>query len=221
MDYKKNKKLTLVTILFFSFCGICAVIGFFLKQKAKEQKQYQLMIQDAGYPTSSSVTEVPTVSLEQEKVSSSSDLEEVPNWIYVHVCGAVQKEGVYTLLEGSRGVDAIEVAGGFIEGAATAYCNLAETLVDGMKLYIPFEEELSQEDWQEEMEAEHTETSYVNINTADKALLMTLPGIGESKAEKILQYRVTVGKFETVEDLMNVSGIGQSIFNSLCDKITV
>ena len=139
----------------------------------------------------------------------------------MHVCGAVAKEDVYVLPEGSRGIDAIQAAGGFTVEAATAYCNLAEELTDGMRLYIPTKEEVDAGLVPVVSSQEEQSTGIVNINTAEKEKLMTLPGIGESKAENIVKYRSKVGRFQTIEELKNVSGIGEALFESLCDKITV
>ena len=123
--------------------------------------------------------------------------------------------------QGSRGVDAVDAAGGFTVKAATAYCNLAEVLVDGMRLYIPTQEEVDSGSVAAVSGQENVSDGTVNINTADKEVLMTLPGIGATKAENIVKYRSRVGSFQTLEELMNVSGIGQAVFEALRDKITL
>lgn len=136
--------------------------------------------------------------------------------IYIHVCGAVMKEGVIMLPEGSRGQDALDAAGGFAENAARDAVNLAETLTDGTKLYFPTTEETAGGMWTAE-----EKSGLVNINTAGVEVLCTLPGIGESKAKSIVAYREANGSFGNIEDIMKVSGIKDNAFNKIKDLITV
>lgn len=141
-------------------------------------------------------------------------------YIYVHVCGAVAAPGVLKLPVGSRGADALILAGGFTEDALEDYINLAERLEDGQKLYFPTREEA--ELWQEEEEeARQEESALVNINTAEEARLCTLPGIGESRAKDIIAYREAHGSFAKTEDIMRVSGIKESVYRKISSLITV
>ncbi len=137
--------------------------------------------------------------------------------IAVYVCGQVVNPGVVYLPEDARVVDAVEAAGGLTESADGEYINLAARVSDGEKLYIP--------DLQESeilrMQEQKLSLGYVNINTADKELLMTLPGIGESKAQDIIDYRTEHGGFSTEEDVMKISGIKESLFEKIKDKIVV
>ncbi|MCM1189900.1 MAG: helix-hairpin-helix domain-containing protein [bacterium] len=133
--------------------------------------------------------------------------------IYVYVCGAVNTPGVVKLREGSRAADALKEAGGFREDAGTDLVNLAAKLSDGEKLYIPTADE--------ESYSQQTDSGLININTADAALLCTLPGIGESRAADIISYREKNGLFETCEDIMKVPGIKTSVYGKICDRITV
>ena len=135
--------------------------------------------------------------------------------IYVYVCGAVKNPGVVALPEGSRGYAALEAAGGFNEDAKTDYVNLAARLSDGEKLYFPTAEEIN------DFQQEEAEGGLIDINTADAATLCTLPGIGESRAADIINYRENQGRFETCEDIMKVPGIKTSVYQKICDKITV
>ncbi len=155
---------------------------------------------------------------ESEEESSSTET------IFVHVCGAVKEEGVYELPAGSRYQDAISAAGGFREDASTSYLNLATVLVDGEKLQVPTEEEAASREALDEAEAlaaSEAADSLININTATKEELMTLPGIGEARAEAIIQYREENGGFSCIEDIMNVSGIKEASFAKLKEKIKV
>jgi competence protein ComEA len=162
---------------------------------------------------------------------TDSEEENQPGTVKVFVCGAVLQEGVYTLKEGSRIDSALKLAGGFAKDADTDYVNLAETVEDGQKIYFPREGE-------EVTEAQSKETAttgssdatssqsqensaLVNINTADIEGLKTLPDIGETRAQRILAYRQSNGNFASKEDIKNVSGIGDSIYESIKDYITV
>ncbi len=147
--------------------------------------------------------------------------------IFVYVCGAVKESGLYEMPKGSRGLNAVEMAGGFAEGADRDYLNLAAVLTDGQRLYIPFlkdTESISPGDRIEGGDGEHGAVgtvSKVNINTAGVEELMTLSGIGEARAKDIIAYRTKVGAFLTIEEIMNVSGIGESRFEKIKDSIRV
>ena len=135
------------------------------------------------------------------------------DYITVFVCGAVKNEGVYELEVGARANDGLEAAGGFSEDADTVAVNLADVLEDGQKLYFPVSgEQLTDASGAGQ---ETSEQSLVNINSADAAELMTLPGIGEAKASQIVEYRRKNGAFSCKEDLKNVSGIGDNIYEKL------
>ena len=155
--------------------------------------------------------------------------ESVAGSCFVHICGAVKFPGVYELPEGSRIFEAVELAGGLTEEACGEYQNQAQKITDGMKIYIPTTEQMESAEaeqhlWTEEAEGAETSSQTegkININTADKELLMTLPGIGESRAESIISYRDTSGSFAKIEDIMQVSGIKQGAYEKLKDKISV
>lgn len=154
--------------------------------------------------------------------------------IIVHVIGEVNKPGVVKLEEGSRIIDAINAAGGQTENADLSKVNLAYIIEDGTQIYIPkynenlTETSLVRDDAGDEIIKEsivNNEGSAnkikVNINSATKEKLITLPGIGDSMADKIIAYRTQNGKFEKIEDIKKVSGIGDSKFNNIKDLITV
>ena len=156
--------------------------------------------------------------------NGSLDVSETAGTIYVHICGCVVNPGVYELQSGSRLCDGVEAAGGFTAEAATDYANLAGVMEDGIQYDILSEEEVSA---LSVSNSDNEETSHydcegrLNINLATEEELKLLPGIGEAKAEGILKYRDENGDFSAITDLMNVSGIGQSIFESIEGYITV
>jgi len=155
-----------------------------------------------------------------ETVGESGDAKT----FFVYVCGAVKKPGVYELAEGSRIFEAILLAGGFCEDACEEYVNQAQEITDAMKIYIPTTAQAEDGEFPIE-EADRTqaaeEPSLVNINTADKEKLLTLSGIGESRAEAIIAYRENNGGFAVIEDIMKVSGIKEGAFEKIKDKICV
>lgn len=147
---------------------------------------------------------------------------------YVHVTGAVAHPGVYQLPAGSRVYQAIEMAGGLTEQASEREINLAEGITDGQKLYIYTREESEAlvssggGGLVGDIGAENGGTdARVNINTADKEELMTLAGIGESKAEAIIAYREENGGFSSPEDIKNISGIKDGVYSKIKDSICV
>lgn len=137
--------------------------------------------------------------------------------IFVYVCGAVENPGVYMLSTGDRQITAIEAAGGFTADACADALNLAATVIDGERIYVPSISDVSADDLQQTVA--DGGFSLVNINTAAKEELMTLPGIGASKAQKIIDYREANGRFDSTEDLMNVPGIKSGTYDSLKDLI--
>lgn len=144
--------------------------------------------------------------------------DESEQFLYVHVCGAVKNPGVYELLAGSRIFEAVEMAGGLTPEACEDSINQAEELSDGQMIKVLTEEESAE---QVTLDTGKETDGRVNINTADAAELMTLPGIGASKAESILSYRSEHGAFSAAEDLMNITGIKEGVYSKIKDHITV
>ena len=179
-------------------------------------------------------------STDRTELSDASSEE--AKTLVVHICGAVSAPGVYELPAGSRIIDAVEAGGGFLPEADEACCNLAEEIVDGCQIYIMTKSESCAEGQTEKKAGIQTspdsdmqttdrnvrsnsttalENGLVNLNTADVAALMTLPGIGESRAKAIISYREQHGAFAKIEDIMKISGIKQAAFSKIKDKITV
>jgi len=153
--------------------------------------------------------------------------------IVVHVIGEVKKPGVIKLKEGSRIIDAINKCGGQTEEADLSKINLAYVLDDGSQIYIPRVKEDIQNTTIMKTEAgnnvivnnvtqgDNEKNIKVNLNTATLEKLMTLPGVGESTAQKILEYRNKNKKFKSIDELKNVSGIGEAKLNTLKEYIYV
>lgn len=179
-------------------------------------------------------------STDRTELSDASSEE--TKTLVVHICGAVSAPGVYELPAGSRIIDAVEAGGGFLPEADEACCNLAEEIVDGCQIYIMTKTESCADGQTEKKAGIQTspdsdmqttdrnvrsnsatalENGLVNLNTADVAALMTLPGIGESRAKAIISYREQHGAFAQIEDIMKISRIKQAAFSKIKDKITV
>ena len=162
--------------------------------------------------------EVSDISQETTRQQEETDTD--IEYICIHVTGCVANPGVYELPKGSRVYEAIVLAGGFSEEADRDFLNQAAELSDGQKLQVYSRDEsatasqnmISSVSGQEE-------NKLVNINTASKEELMTLPGIGESRAESIIAYREQNGGFNSIEDIMKVSGIKDAAFSKIKNYI--
>jgi competence protein ComEA len=157
--------------------------------------------------------------------------------VAVHIVGAVPRPGLYEFAKGARVQDAIDAAGGLLAEANVDALNLAALLEDGQQLVIPYKDGSSgassdsggvvlpssttEEPIATESSTGNTSADLVNINTASLDELIALPSIGPTIAQKIIDYRNENGAFSTIEDIMNVSGIGPSIFEDIKDLITV
>ena len=147
--------------------------------------------------------------------------------VLVHICGEVQTPGVYELTADSRICDVLLLAGGFTADADTEAVNMAAGIEDGMQIVIPAETDRTSEttgnssDRTGETAAGKTESQPVNINTADKETLMSLPGIGAGKAEAVIAYREAGGVFKDIKDIMLVDGIKEGVYAKIKDKICV
>ena len=184
---------------------------------------------------SSQTTPAPSLSetTSASAAASTAAASESASTVQVYLCGAVRNPGVYTVISGTILNEAVEKAGGFTEDAAVTSMNLVYQINSNMSFYIPTvkEVESGKSDgtnvirgkgtfiWGAESEGAKSQAK-VNINTADKATLQTLPGIGEATAGAIIEYR-NKNPFKTVEDLKKVSGIGDAKFERVKEFITV
>lgn len=151
--------------------------------------------------------------LEQENTIEEKS-EKKDELLIVHVGGSVKRAGVYQLEKDKRIIDAVEKAGGMLEEADSDALNLAEKIKDGMKIYVPKKGE------KPTTSTNLKSQSYIDLNLAEKEELMTLPGVGEKTADKIIAYR-EAQPFEKVEDLLKVSGFGKKKMEALKGLIAV
>ncbi len=148
---------------------------------------------------------------DEDEMSSSGEL-------YVHVLGAVEKPGLYVLDLDARLVDALAAAGGTTEQADLAAVNLARVLSDGEQVVVPVIGAVSEPGMPEPAAPAD---DLIDLNTADQAALETLPRIGPALAERIISWREENGRFQSVDDLLAVPGIGEKLLEGIRDGVRV
>lgn len=160
-------------------------------------------LQYAGYETE---------ALDASDSSLVEENLEIYDTITVHICGEVYFPGVYTVYSGSRIYEVVRQAGGFTSDADTEGINQAKEVSDGEQIYIPSISEI---------QTDTDEQGLINVNKADEEMLCTIPGIGTTRAKQIIEYRNKNGDFQKIEDIMNVTGIKEGIFEKIAPYITV
>ena len=156
------------------------------------------------------------------------------NLYYVDIKGAVANPGVYSIESNKRVIDAIKMAGGLLDNSDTTNINLSKYVTDEMVIVIYTKEELEQinnsidysfndayQDYNNSKNKSSDNNNLININSASLEELKTLPGIGDTKAKSIIDYRESNGKFNSIEDIQNVKGIGSSLYEKIKNNITV
>lgn len=159
------------------------------------------------------------VEIEEDEILDTSKEEyEDDEYYYVDIKGCIKNPGVYKLVKGSRVKDVIELAGGLTSDSDTSNINLAKIIEDEMVININSINDNSDNNYG--MNSNNL-SGLININTASLEQLMSLSGIGESKAKSIISYREENGNFKAIEDITKVSGIGQALYEKIKDYITV
>ena len=193
MEQQLKRKIILLGII------LLLTLGYFLQMQDRNR--------------SNEVINEVTINNGSENVENSILRPEIISKdIYVHIAGAVENPGVYTLQEGQRVEDAIQLAG-IREDSDIDALNRAAIINDGQKIIVPV---IGANDTNQTITNEK-----LNLNYATLTQLMALPGIGEVKANAILQYRTRHGSFQTVEELLQVHGIGTAIYEELADQVCV
>lgn len=215
----KQKKKILWMLLFVLLAGGCGTQDSVLKRGQQEISSTDEKEKETETETEDSVKAGETQESSQEPLSE---------WIYVDICGAVSHPGVYRIEAGSRVFQALEAAGGCTGEASLETVNQADLLTDGQKIRIytreeiaQMEEVLSEKTQQSETDRGDSTDSRIDINRAGKEELMTLTGIGETRAQAILAYRESHGKFSSTQELMQVEGIKEKTYEKLKDQIRI
>ena len=206
-----DKIKIIATITFIILAGTVYSVSRMIKG-GKADDRIELVVTDSVISTSDGAGSHFDSSDDSTKDDSNTD-------IYVHICGAVINPGVYQVPAGTRVYQALELAGGSSDDAYLSGINLADKLADGQKVYIPSEGENAEGILS--TDSGDVQSVMININTASEAELMTLPGIGQSRAKDIINYRVKNGLFESIDDIMKVSGIKEAAFEKIKDLIKV
>ena len=204
---KKVKNLICILVLAIGISG-CA-------NQREEAKELLLSKETAEVKAGSNGKE--EVWLEAE---AKPQKEEETDIIYVQVSGAVNHPGVYELPLGSRVFQALELAGGMTQEAQEKSINQAQTLEDGQMIWVPTVEEAAALP-EQQPESLAKDDGKVNLNTATKEELQTLPGIGEAKAQSIVDWREEHGSFTQIEDIMKIEGIKEGVFSKIKDSVKV
>lgn len=181
------------------------------------------------------VTKIESVVMKEEQIENKEqekdEKDKIQEYIYVDIKGAVKKPGVYKLNIDSRVIDAINISGGLVKNSNTDYINLSKILKDSeiIKVYTNEEIKKLENDSPQELpkietnikEENQNEIKLININEATKEQLKELNGIGDSKAESIIEYRNNIGKFNSIDEIKNIDGISETIFNKIKEFITI
>lgn len=230
MDKIKKIQTCIIGIFFLIAGGIYFILGNF--KGSDQTKENTVVIEnDMLAKTPSDIQTQFNLSAMNESTQVTTNPEQdvnrdltTMNLIYVHVCGSVETPGVYPLEYDTRLVDAVKAAGGFTKDAAKDSVNQAQTLQDGQRIYIPSLEDIKAGmviETSSSQNVNENKNDKININKASKEELMTLPGIGEAKADSIIAYRDEHAKFQTIEDIQQIPGIKEAIFSRVKDRITV
>ncbi|UYZ20835.1 helix-hairpin-helix domain-containing protein [Mesobacillus jeotgali] len=204
MDWIKENKIYIIA-------GMSALL-FFIYSSFDQEAEMTEMSEEAFAVASNQETETDEnnkTKVDEEAIKMMADIK-----------GAVVNPGVYEINEGGRVIDLIELAGGLQQDADTAAINFALYVHDEMAIYVP----RIGEEVKAALPAELGESAgkgTVNLNSAESSELQTLPGIGPAKADAIIKHRETNGPFKSIEDLKEISGIGDKTFEKLKDLISV
>ena len=192
---------------------IFMMIAYYFMNKPKNIEVIQVDNTEAF--TNNVSSEVTDDSIEQQNV-----VNEEPKDMKVYISGEVVNPGVYNVTEDTRLIDVLEMAGGATDEADLDSVNLASYVEDAQQINIPKIGEVDTLQSQNISETNNN-SKLININTATKEELMTLPAIGDVKADSIIEYRTSNGGFDSIDELKNVSGIGDKTFEGLQDLITI
>lgn len=209
---KENRKRILISVAAVLFLGL-----FYLWNRGSESTSD--FFHGEGTEFSKESSENVSEKYTTPGGNGSESIAPSEEMIFVEISGAVKSPGVYEIKKDSRLFEALEKSGGVTENGDLSNINQARVLNDGEKIYIPRQGESPPAS---SSGTENPNTSgLVNINTATETELLTLTGVGPSKAKAIIEYREKHGKFSNPEELRNVTGIGESIFNKIKDLIKV
>lgn len=203
--YEKQIKIAVIAIVV-----ITALLLF-----GGNGKNDEIVVDKTGEMETELMVEEADSEIEDEELQSKSTK------LVVDISGCVKNPGVYEFEDGTRLYDVIQQAGGLTKEADLDAINQAELVTDGQKILIPEKVETMDGAESTTFTPNASSNGKININQADSMTLQEIPGIGPATADKIIQYREANGRFQSIEDLKNVSGIGDKTFEKMKDKICV
>ncbi|MDI6605290.1 MAG: ComEA family DNA-binding protein [Thermoanaerobacteraceae bacterium] len=209
-NFSKKQQYAVIILICIALC----ISGYFIVERSKNQ-------QDIKVQTATSKSSVSKNSKGNNETIKNFDSKKE---LKVYITGLVKSPGVYIMKEGDRIDDAIKLAGGVIEGADLSNINLAEKVKDEQMIKVT---KIGENPGNQSSNTGNSSVNIagnngkININTASKEQLDSLPGIGAVTAQKIIDFREQHGKFQKIDDIMNVPRIGQKLFEQIKDKITV
>ena len=204
-----------------------------------------ILLSISGYFIYINIPKKEEIKISKEEPIKNTKLEKVEEKKYkVDIKGQINNPGIYEVVISSRVIDVINLAGGLTVNADTSVINLSKKVLDEMVIIVYSKEEVTNFKKTKEIEQQvqnqcvqkdenslkndacissnnNISTNKISINNASKEELMTLPGIGESKAKDIIDYRTKNGPFKKLEDLKNIPGIGENVYNNLKENITL
>ena len=209
--YNKIKESLIIKCFLIGFCCLVIILFFLIYKIINNQIDYEINNENFN----------DLIVNDESSIESKTEVRT----IIVYITGEVMRPGIYEMNENSRISDLVEKAGGLTENASLAKVNLAYKIDDGQKITIPcinneiVGDIINEDAGENVLEESESFGEKVNINTASISDFMKISGIGESTAQKIIEYRKNNGKFKTIEDIKNVSGIGESKYNQIKDYI--
>jgi competence protein ComEA len=238
IQYLKNEKLKqfFITVFVLMVLIIILFIVLIVKQNYENKVKKDILSTVLGSNEIQNTKLVSNIDKSDEYISSelgkdslssseAQDIKESIIYYEVYICGEIKNPGVYSVKEGTRVKDIIEMAGGVTENAFAEALNLAEKVFDEQKIYVPSSEEVLEKPSLIYENNENTKDGnsfkIININLATQDEFEKLPGIGPALASRIVEYRNLNGFFSSIEDIKNVKGIGDEKFNDIKDMIKV
>ena len=221
--------VVLVCFIFSAGCGAGKQVYLEAATEAQTEENTQTEAETAEAAETETfdtpVKELPKQTTAEER------MQETPGSCYVYLCGAVVNPGVYEVASGSRIYEVIRLAGGLADDASVSSVNQAEEVCDGQMIFLPTAEEAQAGITAVELSGAagtgepsagaERQDGRIDLNTATRQELMTLPGIGEAKADDILAYRTEHGGFSSAEEIMKIAGIKEGMYQRLKDSIKV